>query len=170
LIRITDHIRPGCGDHTWSQIKAGGLAKLIDDDLRQRLETFYAETLPRYETAWQSCYGRISEFRREWDGGFGRPPSGNMLDINWFTFLVARECNPPRVELGTGDVLRVLRIFNYGISSNMFRDWMPVEQFLTERWNEAAHDPAIVEYVESRDRAIRESKLLIKSLQVKIRI
>jgi len=149
-----------------------GTAKLIDDELRKRIEIFYADTLPRHETAWQSCENRISEYRRQWDS-YGSPPGGTMIDINWFTFLVARECNPPRVELGTGDVLRVLRvlrIFDYGISSDRFRDWMPAEQFLTERWNEAAHDPAIVEYVEIRDRAIKESKLLIENLQEKIRI
>lgn len=166
LENVVRHARSGCTDHSWRQIKAKGLAKLVPLDLRQQIETFYSDTLPRYEIAWQVCHTKISEYREQWDDRYGAPPGGtNQVDINWFDFLISRECNLPHIDLREGDALR---LFNYSIRSHRFRDWMPIEQFLTERWQENTHDPAIVDYRDSYDRIINQSKLIIENLQAKI--
>jgi hypothetical protein len=95
LGRIADHVRPG-GSITWQTIKAGGLAKLINKKLRERLDLFYSMTLPEYETAWQACENRINAVREQWDHAYGTPPGGTQQrDINWFNFLVASECILP---------------------------------------------------------------------------
>lgn len=166
--RIVDHVRPG-GSFAWQTIKAGGLAKLINKNLRERIETFYAVTLPEYETAWGLCENRINNVREVWDLKYGTPPGGTtQRDIGWFSFLVASECVPPPVIVNEGDALRIR---NHSVLSYWFRDHdTSPERFLRERWNEVAEDAAIATYRDKYKKTVKGSKELLENLEKEIAV
>jgi hypothetical protein len=145
----------------WKQSCSSGITRKLKPLLRLKLAALYERTLPSYDKAWQVLNEEIGRMAGEWDRRYAditdfqvASREHHIVEIKWWNFLTADGPVTPIDGLRDGDVLR---LWNSFMTPERFKmmDRSP-EQFLIERWHEAARNDAVKQFRELRKRALED--------------
>jgi hypothetical protein len=158
----------------WKKARATGIAQKLGRLLGEQLRTLYEGTVPEYDAAWKALNEELDRLRSEWDTKYADIPTyaqakdHKIVEINWWEFLTGEGPCTPLDGLREGDVVR---IFNGFMTPSRFKLLdQSVEQFLTQRWNEASRNCSMRHYRDCRQRALVEIAKAIKLLDHEIEI
>jgi hypothetical protein len=151
----------------WKQACSSGVARKLKPQMRLALASLYERTLPNYDKAWQELNYEVERLGRRWDEKFAdlRLPLSEKLHavrIVWWKFLIGDAPVTPIDGLRDGDVLQLWDCFMTPARFKLL-DRSP-EQFLGDRWQEAAVNDAVKQFRGSRKRALEEIPRAIKLL------
>ena len=156
----------------WRIASASGLTRKLKPELKERLAALYEHTLPNYDKAWQVLNEEIAKIGGEWDQRYADIPDHqtatirqhNIVKINWWDFLTADGPVTPIDGLRDNDVLRLWdRFMTPARFKPQSLDRTP-EQFLIDRWHEAARIEALRQYKKLRKSALADIPKAIASL------
>lgn len=144
---------------TWRVANASGITKKLKSSLSAILAELYERTFPTYDKACQVLNEDIGRMAQEWDRKYAdihdfqaAPTKYNIIKIDWWKFLASDGPVTPIDGLRDGDVLRLLNSFMTPARFKLL-DRSP-EQFLIERWHEAARNDTLKQFRELRKRVL----------------
>jgi len=145
----------------WKRARSTGMADKIKASLRLQLTALYESTLPSHDKAWQDLNVEIGRMVGEWDQRYADIPNHataakqySIVEIKWWNFLTEDGPVTPVDGLRDGTVLR---LWNGFMTPTRFKQLdLSVEQFLIQRWHEAARNECLRQYKELRRRALTD--------------
>jgi len=170
LAAVKTHERPLAFDpKTWKGACDSGVAGKLKPSLRLQFEALYERTLPGLDKAWKELNNEIERMGKRWDEKFSdlrdramASKEHHIVEVHWWNFLTADGPITPIDGLRDGDVLRLWDCF---MTPERFKPLnLSVEQFLTQRWHEAARNDAMMQYRELRGRAIKDIPRAVAAL------
>jgi hypothetical protein len=146
---------------TWRVASASGITKKVKSSLSSILAELYERTLPSYDKAWQVLNEEIGRMAQEWDRKYAdihdfqaASKEYSIVKIDWWKFLTSDGPVTPTDGLRDGNVLRLWNSFMTPARFKLL-DRSP-EQFLIERWHEAARNDTLKQFRELRRLALED--------------
>jgi hypothetical protein len=143
----------------WKRARATGMANKVKPALRVQLAELYENALPNHDRDWQSLNVEIGRIAGEWDLRYAdirdhatAAKEHSIVEVRWWNFLTGDTPATPIDGLREGNVMRLWNGFMTPARFKLLD--LTVEQFLIQRWQEAARNEVLRGYKESRRRAI----------------
>jgi hypothetical protein len=148
----------------WKQLQASGLTEKVPRRVRARMARFHEKVVPTYNNAYMSAFQQWTGIAQKWNGQFGvqTPSSYSMCQFNWWTFLMADECDESVIPRALG-ANEVVNIWSGMLTANRLSELRTsLDQFFRDRWSEVRDDPVFVYFRTVRRETLDEIEQALK--------